>query len=215
MTMMTHDLTIERLVADLAPVRPRSWQRDLGLLAAIGVVELLLVLWLAARVDLADAMAGPVIWWKLAVAGLLTLSCIGAAIASLDPLASPRPGLVAAGAVAVAGLAAGWVIDINIAKPLGLVERLDWRDGLSCLVELAALSLPAMAGLAVLVQQGAPRDTRRTARVAGFGAAAWAAFVFAFVCPHDDPVYVALWYTMGCALIALGGGWLLARRARW
>ena len=45
--------------------------------------------------------------------------------------------------------------------------------------------------------------------------AGWAAFVFMLGCPHDDPLYIAVWYPAGCSVSALAAWAILARLARW
>jgi hypothetical protein len=39
--------------------------------------------------------------------------------------------------------------------------------------------------------------------------------VFVFACPHDDPLYVAVWYTVGCGLVTLVARLLLPLLTRW
>jgi hypothetical protein len=80
---------------------------------------------------------------------------------------------------------------------------------------MVALSLPALAALGILVRRGAPTDRNGTAIAAALCSAAWGAFVFVFACPSDDPLYIVVWYTIGCGLVTLIGGVLMRRLARW
>ena len=50
---------------------------------------------------------------------------------------------------------------------------------------------------------------------AGVAAAGWGAFVFAWSCPHADPLYVIVWYGLAVTLGAALGRWLLPRALRW
>ncbi len=65
------------------------------------------------------------------------------------------------------------------------------------------------------MRRGAPTQPTRTAAAAGLAAAGFGAFVFAFHCPHDDPLYVAVWY--GGAVLAVTGlaRLILPRLTRW
>jgi hypothetical protein len=92
---------------------------------------------------------------------------------------------------------------------------MQWYDGIRCMVMMALLSLPMIAGLAVLMRRSAPTDRTGTALATGIAGAAWGAFVFTFACPHDDPLYVAIWYLAGCSAVTIAARWLLAPMARW
>jgi hypothetical protein len=141
---------------------------------------------------------------------------IGAAtaIASLDPAASPRRGLawIATGVALFLASACLGVAIVGLADP---IARLDWRDGVDCIAKLVLLSTPPMAALGLLMRRAAPTDLAGTAMACGVAAAAWGALVFMFACPHDDPLYIAVWYTIGCAISALVARMILPRLARW
>ena len=54
-----------------------------------------------------------------------------------------------------------------------------------------------------------------TALAAGLSSAAWGAFVFVFACPSDDPLYIAVWYTIGCSIVTILGRTIFMRLSRW
>jgi hypothetical protein len=39
--------------------------------------------------------------------------------------------------------------------------------------------------------------------------------VFVFACPFNDPLYIAVWYTVGCGIVTLFSRAILPRIARW
>ena len=78
-----------------------------------------------------------------------------------------------------------------------------------------ALSVPAMLGLGLLMRHGAPTDGGGAALASGIAAAAWGAFVFVFACPYDDPLYIAVWYAVGCEFVALIARLVLPQLTRW
>jgi len=213
---MPNDRLLDELVADLRPVRPRRARRDLLLLGVIGALELgLFLLFGAARHDIMVAMKLPSFWWKIGSLGVLTLTAGITAVRSFDPSVSPRRGLrLIPGLIGVA-LAIGWLIDAAGAGGPALWARLMWHHGVDCMFAMVMLSIPAICALGLLMRRGAPTDRKGSALAAGVAAAAWGAFVFVFSCPHDDPLYVAVWYLAGSAVTALIARLLLPRMARW
>ena len=215
---MSHpmDHLVDRLVGDLRPVRRRRPGRDALILAALCAVELTLFLGLGAmRPDMPAAMRLPSFWWKLCSLGLLSAVGGTVAVLSLDPVRSPRRGLRVLLAVVAACLAVGWLLDASQDGVGALAARLDWRDGLGCVAKMVLLSVPAMIGLGVLMRRGAPTDAEGAALASGIAAASWGAFVFVFACPFDDPLYVAVWYAVGCGLVTAFARLALPALTRW
>jgi hypothetical protein len=213
---MPNDRLIARLVSDLKPVRARRGARDALILAALCLVELGLFLTLGPmRPDLPMAMEMPSFWWKLGSLGLIAAVSATVAILSFDPAQSPRRGLRWMAGLVACSLAAGWLIDAARAGLPELAMRLNWHDGLQCVAKMMLLSVPAAMGLGLLMRRGAPTDTAGTALAVGIAAASWGAFVFVFACPYDDPLYIAVWYTVGCGIVTLVSRMLLPRLTRW
>jgi hypothetical protein len=163
--------------------------------------------------DMPVAMEAPSFWWKLTSMGLMAVlgSCV--AILSVDPVRSPRRGLRLISICIVAILACGGLIDASRNGVADLVRRLDWSQGLHCIWKMTTLSVPPAIALGVLIRRGAPTDRAGTALAAGLSSAAWGAFVFA--CPSDDPLYITVWYTVGCCIVTLVGRAFLIRLSRW
>jgi len=210
------DNFLDGLVADLKPVRPRRPYFEALAIATLCCVEL--ALWLAfnhARPNLLHiAQTTPTFWWKLASFGVIAVLGGGTAISSLNPAASPHRGLVWIAAAIVGYLAAGPFLGGRF-DGLVLVQRLAWRDGFECLEMVVLLSTPVMALLGLFMRNGATTHRASTALACGIAAAAWAAFVWTFACDHDDPLYVAVWYTLACAISATLGRILLPLVSRW
>jgi hypothetical protein len=80
---------------------------------------------------------------------------------------------------------------------------------------MIALSIPPAIALGVLIRRGAPTDRAGTALAAGLSSATWGAFVFVFACPSDDPLYIAVWYTVGCSIVTVLARTILIRLSRW
>ncbi len=213
---MASESLLDELAAGLTPVRSRSALWDGLIVGVLALIELALFLLLGfARPDLDHAMAEPSFWWKLTSLGLLAIVAVATAVRSFDPTISPHRGLRSATWLGGVALLVGWVIDATRHTRGPLFARLDWLQGVGCLFAMVVLSLPMLAALAVLMRRGAPTHRRESALAIGLGAAAWGAFVFFFRCGHDDPLYVAFWYGLGCVMVGLAGRALLPLVARW
>ncbi len=212
---MANDPLIDRLARDLKPVRRRTAGRDAALLS-LCLVELALFLGLGpTRPDMPVAMEQPSFWWKLGSVGLIALVGAVVAVLSFDPVRSPRRGLRWLAALIVLCLAGGWVVDAARDGWPALAARVNWHDGVQCASKIVALSVPAMLGLGLLMRRGAPTDGGGAALASGIAAGAWGAFVFVFACPYDDPLYIALWYAVGCGFVTAFGRLMLPRLTRW
>ncbi|HEX9490731.1 MAG TPA: DUF1109 domain-containing protein [Stellaceae bacterium] len=207
---------IDRLANELKPVRRRTGWSDALALVVLCAVELGLFLAMGMmRPDMPTAMHLASFWWKPASLGLIGLVSGSVAIMSLDPVRSPRRGLRWIMALIAVCLASGWLLEPSRDGFSTLTSRLDWVSGLECLYTIVALSVPAVIGLGLLIRRGAPTDHAGTALAAGLAAAAWGAFVFVFACRFDDPLYVAVWYSLGCGAVTLFARCTLPRLTRW
>jgi hypothetical protein len=81
--------------------------------------------------------------------------------------------------------------------------------------KVTLLSAPPAAAFGLLLLRGAATDVKGTALAAGVGGAAWAVFVYFFACPHDDPVYILVWYPIACAASTLAARLVLPLAGRW
>jgi hypothetical protein len=213
---MRTDSLVDRLSQNLRPVRRRSVRREALLLLLLGVVEVAAFLGMGfMRPDMPVAMEAPSFWWKLTSMGLIAVLGASVAILSADPVRSPRRGLRWILVCVVVIFASGWLIDAAGNGLADLVRRLAWTQGLQCVWKMVVLSIPAAVVLGGLVRRGAPTDRSGTALAAGLSSAAWGAFVFVFACPSDDPLYIAVWYTVGCSIVTLLGRAILMRLSRW
>lgn len=213
---MSSESLIDRLTVDLKPVKRRNPVIDGVVFGGICLLELILFLAMGAmRHDMPLAMAQPSFWWKLTALGLIAVLSGGVAVMSFSPVHSPRRGLVALMALVVICLGAGWIIDAGRGGWAAVAGRLDWRNGIWCVHDMTLLAIPPVMGLGVLMQRGAPTDRKATAWIVGIAAAAWGAFVFVFACPFDDPLYTAVWYSVGCGLVTVVSRLALPILTRW
>lgn len=214
------DPLIDSLVADLDSVEPRRAGREMLLIAGLILVELLVFVMLReARPDMPEAMTTPAFWWKAATFAVIGGLSVTALLVSLDPATTNNGRLSALwrglAITAPLALALGWIIDAGASGSHALAARLEWRDGLDCLLNVGLLSLPLVLVFGMLMRRGAPTQPARTSAAAGLAAAGFGAFVFAFHCPHDDPLYVMVWYGGAVLIVAGLARLVLPRIARW
>ena len=211
-----HDALIDRLAGDLQPVRRRVPWRDAAILGGLGALEIMLYVAVRGmRPDMPEAMGLMAFWWK--AASLCVLALIGGATAlgAFDPARSPRRGLRGFAVAAGVAIFIGWGIDAAGSGTTALIARLDWRDGLRCAGAVVVLSIPALLALGLLMRRGAPTDPGGTSTAVGLTAAAWGGAVFVLACPHDDPLYVALWFAVAIGAVSGIARLVLPRLTHW
>ncbi|APL95359.1 DUF1109 domain-containing protein [Sphingobium indicum] len=212
---MSSETLIVALSSDLAPVQRRSMLREGGLVLALGVVELALFVSMGVmRPDMHHITGSPFLIWRVGSLGLLAAVACVLAIRSFSPTARPRRGLMLACALAVAAIVGGAFVMPPGASDRALLDRIDPASGMLCAASIFVLSLPIVALLGALMRRAAPTQARLSALASGIAAGACGAFVFAFCCPFNDPLYVVVWYSVGCAAVAAAARWRLPRRFR-
>ncbi|WP_311271128.1 DUF1109 domain-containing protein [Sphingobium sp. WCS2017Hpa-17] len=212
---MSNESLIADLSSDLAPVQRRSMLREGGLVFALGAVELALFLALGVmRPDMHHMGGSPFLMWRMGSLGLLAIAACALAIKSYSPTAQPRRGVMLAGALAALAIVSGAFVAPEGVADRALLDRIDPASGILCATSIFLLSLPVMALLGALMRRAAPTQPRFSALASGIAAGACGAFVFAFCCPFNDPLYVIVWYSIGCAAVAAAARWRLPRRFR-
>lgn len=212
---MSRDSLIQDLSANLAPVRRRDMRREAGLVLALGATELALSLGLGMmRPDMGDMATSPYLMWRVGSLTVLAAIACTVAIRSFSPTAQPRRGLMLALVLAALAMIGGLFVAPSGVSGDTLLARLDPARGLVCAGSIFVLSLPVVAMLGVLMRNAAPTQPKLSAIASGIAAGTVGALVFAFCCPFNDPLYVVVWYSVGCAAVAGAARWCLPRRFR-
>ena len=213
---MSSESLINQLSGDLKPVRPRRLWRDMTIIAAICLAEIIVFFALGAALpDMPMKIHQPTFWWRLVSLGLIAVISGVPAILSFGPTYSPRRALRWIFVVIGVCLLTGLWFNAGPDELESLFRRIAWRDGIQCVFKMVTLSIPPMVGLGVLMCRGAPTDRAKSALLVGISAATWGAFVFVFACPFNDPLYIAVWYSVACGTIILLSQALLPHLARW
>jgi hypothetical protein len=212
--LKTEDL-IRALAADLTPVRATIRRTGAGALALGALVAALAFFaFIGPRADLAAALHSLRFLMKFAV----TLALSAAAAGLLLRLAAPD---LPAGRWRAAILAAPAFLVGAVAVELFVLPPGDWRSNLvganatACLTLIPLLAIGPLACLLIALRRGAPAQPGLAGAVAGLAAGGVAATLYAAHCTNDSPLFVAVWYTLAIAAVALAGYALGARLLRW
>jgi hypothetical protein len=213
--MRTDDL-IQSLSADLRPVGrgAAAWRIALGLGAGAAASTILMVLWIGVRPDLAQAVGTWMFWVKFAYAALAGL------LLALATSRLSHPGARLGGLAVAVGLPFA-LMGSMAAMRLAMAAREAWHGlimGASshvCPWRIFVIGLPLLAGVLWAVRGLAPTRLTLAGVTAGGAAGALATLIYSFHCPETAAPFVAIWYTLGMALVAALGGALGARLLRW
>ena len=212
---MSSDKLILDLSANLAPVRRRRPLNEASLLAGLAVVELALSFGLGImRADMRHMGYSPFLLWRVGSLAVLAGIACAVAIRSFSPTARPRRGVMLACGLAAVAIVGGMFVSPTEVGDRTLLERLDPAHGVVCAGSIFVLALPVVAMLGMLMRRAAPTQPKLSAIASGIAGGAVGALVFAFCCPFNDPLYVVVWYSIGCAAVAGAARWRLPRRFR-
>lgn len=213
---METDELIHSLSGELAPVPPGAVARRIALGLSVGALgsAAIMLAWLGLRPDLAQAVATPMFWMKFGYSALTGLALAGV----LSRLARPA---VRAGALAlVAGLpllvvAAMALYRMASAPPPMHHALLMGHSSMVCPWRILVIGLPLLVGAVWAVRGLAPTRLLPAGLVAGGCAGALGAAIYAFACNETSAPFLAIWYTLGMALVAALGATAGSRLLRW
>lgn len=212
---MPPPIDLDRLADELTPVRrigPASGAAAAGL--AFGAFALAVVLVVGIRPDLAQGRIQPMF---LIRAGLLLL--LGSAsLAGVLGMARPAVGSQRTGwhwAVAAAAVLPVAAIVLALTATVPIAPRLHMVSGAECLAVTLGGGLTIGAALTVWLRRGAPTSPERAGLLVGLASGSFAALAYGLHCPHDDMVYIGLWYTIAVGVAAGLGRLIVPPLIRW
>jgi hypothetical protein len=208
--MDTNEL-VRSLAADHAwRARPAGLVLAATLALAAPVTVAAFAIALGVRPDLSAAMGNPFFVFKFAVTLAIVASSVVLAARLVRPGAPVRNAawllLVPAGL-----LAAGIAADLALPQTSAWTARLVGTNSLVCLVAIPTLSVPLLIGALAGLRHGASTRPMLSGAAAGLVAGGIAATFYASHCVDDSPLFVATWYSLALALVALAG----ALAGRW
>jgi len=212
--MKTDDL-IRAMTSDLAPPGPSIETRfAVAFLPGVVVALALFAVTLGPRADLALVAGDMRFLFKFVVTLLLAL-CSALLVWRLVRPGAPARLQIAALAFVPLVLAAGVLAELFVLPTASWCPKLVGSNGVVCIVSIPLFALPMLIAEILALRQGAPTKPALTGVVAGLFAGGVAAAIYAAHCPDDSPLFVALWYSLGIAIVALVGGLAGRLALRW
>jgi len=213
---MKTDELIRSLSADLRPAPRGAVARRLALGLGVGAAGSALVmwLWLGPRPDLAQALATPMFWMKLAYAAATGLLAAGL-LARLARPARPPGALAVLVAAPFALVAAMAAMRVALAPPAAHHDLLMGQTAMICPWRILLIALPLLAGAIWAVRGLAPTRLTLAGLAAGVCAGGLGAAVYAVACAETSAPFLAVWYTLGIAVVAAAGALSARLLLRW
>jgi len=212
---MRTDELIGRLSSGLEPVKRGQVTRMLLVAAAIGLVGSVVVMlgMMGLRHDFAAAMVSFGMWTKLvytfaiALFGFWLVERMGRPGAEMT-----RPlQLLAVPLLAILLLAA-----LQMSAPQADMPKLVLgHSSRVCAYLVTVTALPTLAAIFWTLRQLAPTRLALAGAGAGLFAGAVGAFVYSFHCTEGAAPFIAIWYTLGIAVVTALGAALGPRLLRW
>jgi len=118
-------------------------------------------------------------------------------------------------------LAAPVVLVLAVLAELFVLPRAGWematigKNWMICLTSIPVLSVPLLIAALYSLRHGATTRPRLAGAVAGLLASGLAATLYAVHCTDDSPLFVATWYTIAIAFVAVVGALIGPRLLRW
>ena len=212
--MMDTENLIRTLALDKADAVPmkRAWALAAGLAAILAAA----VFWisLGPRPDIADAAATVRFLFKFVV----TLSLFATGLWALAALARPGanaravlPALLVAPSLLL--VAVGMEFMAIPADQIG--SRWLGNNSIVCMTSIPLIGIGPLAAFLLALRHGAPDRPALAGALAGIVAGGLAATFYAAHCADDSPLFVATWYTLAIAFLALVGAFAGRVVARW
>ena len=85
------------------------------------------------------------------------------------------------------------------------ISGMEGRYPTACVKSIPALAIGPLAVLMIYLRGGAPTQPVLSGALAGCVAGGAAAFIYAFHCPDDSALFVALWYSVAIAITTILG----------
>jgi hypothetical protein len=118
-------------------------------------------------------------------------------------------------AVVPALLAAACLVELLVVPATLWGQRLIGSNAVFCLKSISFLAAAPLAGTLLALRQGAPENPGLAGAAAGLFAGAIGAMCYATHCPDDSPLFVAAWYSLAIAFVAMAGALAGRRLLRW
>ena len=211
--MKTDDL-IQALSLDLPPTQPLDRRLMLAMIPAAVLVLIAVGVWLGYRDDMMLAMRGPVFWAK----AVYSIAMAGVGFWLLDrlgrPGSSPRGPLALLAVVLALGMGAA-LFELMLMPMPERMPAVMGRSAHACAPNIALLSLIAAPFVFWAARAFAPTRPMLAGAAAGLLTGGLATTLYGLHCHEHAAAFVALWYTLGMAIVAAAGALIGKLAFRW
>jgi len=180
--------------------------RRLGLALALGVLvsaaALLSIIGL--RSDILEAIATERVLFKLTLTTSLAAAACGVVFRVGRP-GAPISGRVLALLLTPGLLGAAVLIEFTVTPSDSWAARAAGRYPLYCLLLIPALSIPPFTAFMIALRKGAPENPGLAGAAVGLASGSLAAAIYAWHCPDDSPLFVAIWYVAAIGIVTAVG----------
>lgn len=212
--MKSSDL-IRSLAGELTPVRPGKTRNDMLLGLGLGAMVSLAVV--VAIYGVQPGLISVARGGLMAMKACYALSLAAIAVSMLMPMLRPgnlvpdRRSLFLLPVLLLAG-GALWQTVTSDADAASLWLGSNWQR---CLLRIASLSVPILAGACWAIRPQAPLRLRATGALAGLVSGGIAAAMFALACTENGLGFVLAWYTLAIAISTIVGAMIGPHVLRW
>ncbi|MBD0414904.1 NrsF family protein [Oryzicola mucosus] len=201
---MDTERLIRTLGKDTAAATPFRATLLRGLLAAAALAGIVFFAALGPRADLAAALETARFLFKFVVTLALAIAAYGAVTVLSRPGAALAHRLLLLLAPVVLLALAGVAEAVSVPEAEWASRALGTNSVL-CLTFIPLIGIAPLAVLLHALRAGAPTRPVLTGAVAGLLAGGVAATFYAIHCFDDSPFFVAVWYSLAVAILALAG----------
>jgi hypothetical protein len=188
------------------------WLRAAGI--SIALAALVFIALLGLRPDISSALETPRFMFKFLVAAALAVSAF-ICVRALSQPGENRPNAILGLAIAPALLAMAVAAELFALPSDAWAAAMIGRNSMVCLTYITIVGLGPLAVFLWTLRYSAPMNPALAGSAAGLLAGGIAASFYAAHCTDDSPLFVAIWYTVAIATLAILGAAAASRLARW
>ena len=202
---MNTDQLVQTLAADNDSREPPVWSMLAIALVTGGAISIVMFfVSLGFRNDIDTAIYNPFFDLKFVVTIALSVSAIAISIHLSRPEAS-LTGWKWLLLIPLGLLALGIATELMLPHRLPWITRMIGSNSKVCMTAIPLLSLPILTAALAALRHGAPARPALAGAFAGLLSAGFAATLYASQCTDDSPLFVATWYSIAIATVAVLG----------
>lgn len=188
------------------------WRWAAGVSIAIAAFVFFALLGL--RPDIASALETPRFLFKFLVAVALAASAF-ICVSVLSRPGENRRNAILGLAIAPALITAAVAAELFALPSDAWATAMIGKNSMACLAHITIIGLGPLAVFLLTLRYSAPVNPSLAGAAAGLLSGGIAASVYAANCTDDSPLFVAVWYTIAIAILAILGAAAANRLSRW